>query len=140
MPADTLDNKALRELLDRDAIRELAVRYCHCMWQHDIAVVSLFSPDGRFGAKQGREALERFYAGVFAGSSTPHPFAGNHVIDFDGPDHATGTCYNDLRIDRGGHALVIGYWKDEYVRVGGAWKFKSRDFTTVQEFRPTPSA
>jgi len=136
----TVDNAALRELLDRDAIRELAVRYCHCIWQRNIAVVGLFAEDGRFGPTQGREQLRQFYTKVFTQSpSDPHPFAGNHVIDFDGPDHATGTCYNDLRVNNEGfRALNIGWWSDEYVRVNGAWKFKARDFTLAYSIRLTP--
>ena len=132
---------SLQALLDREAIRELAVRYCHYMWQQDMRVVGLYTDDGRYGQSGGRGQLEQMYAETFAGDLAPHPFAGNHVIDFDGPDHATGCCYNDLRITRDGiRTLTIGFWRDEYVRINGEWKFKERQFTALDNAQvPDPA-
>ena len=124
----------LQALLDREAIRDIARLYCHYMWQHDMRVVDLYTDDGRFGENQGRAELLAMYERSFAGALDPHPFAGNHVIELDGPDHATGFCYNDLRIKRDGtRTLAIGFWRDDYAKVDGAWKFRDRQFTFYDE-------
>lgn len=126
-----IDEGALRALLDREEIRELGLKYCHYMWQKDMRVVDLYTEDGRYGDRaSGRSALIDFYTGAFENVAYPHPYAHNHVVEFDGPDHATGVCYNDLRfLDDGVMRIIAGFWADEYVSVDGAWKFKSRDFT-----------
>ena len=52
-----------------------------------------------------------------------------HVIDLDG-ETATGTCYLDLRASVDGRSMIgSGYYDDRYVRVGEAWKFRSRKLT-----------
>ena len=125
-----VDASALRALLDREEIRELGLKYCHYMWQKDIRVVELYTEDGRFGDWVGRSVLIEMYSNLFRGTAYPHPYAHNHVVDFDGADHATGVCYNDLRyLDEGTMRIVAGFWRDEYVKVDGAWKFKVREWT-----------
>lgn len=125
-----VDAGALRALLDRDEIRELGLKYCHYMWTKDMRVVDLYSEEGRFGERLGRSALVEMYTGTFAGAAYPHPYAHNHVVEFDSADHATGVCYNDLRyLDEGVMRIIAGFWRDEYVKVDGAWKFKVREFT-----------
>ncbi len=40
------------ELADREAIRELPVKYCDCVWQGDTTgIVDLFAADGEFITK-----------------------------------------------------------------------------------------
>jgi hypothetical protein len=37
----------LQEVIDREAIRTLPLRYCHCVWQKDFdGYVNLFTDDG----------------------------------------------------------------------------------------------
>ena len=51
------------------------------------------------------------------------------MIDLHG-DHASGNCYLDLRGSLEGRSMIgAGYYDDEYVRVGGEWKFHSRKLT-----------
>ena len=46
------NDELLSELLDREAIRELPVRYCDCVWRNDMAgIVKLFAEDGSFTVK-----------------------------------------------------------------------------------------
>jgi hypothetical protein len=137
---------ALRELLDREAIRDLAARYIRCMWTQDPKVVELYTADGRFSLRapdgrylshEGSENIERYYRNGFANPDTrAHPYASNHVIELLGPERATGTCHADIRLRRADHhVFYVGYWDDEYARVAGAWKFKSRDFTLRYKIR-----
>src|SRR5262245_55668726 len=90
----------LQELLDRDEIRQLTETYCHYVWQKDIRIVDLFTDDGAFTTdrnnpdrrSEGRAALLETYGRIME-SGGPHPFIHNHVIEFQGPDNATGFCY-----------------------------------------------
>ena len=117
---------------DRDAIRDLAVRYAHHVWRKEIeAVVELFAADGELlTAKlppiRGHAALIDAYGRMFEEDDF-FPFVHNHVIDVDG-DAARGTCYIDLRAVMAGKRLTAwGVYEDRYVRVDGAWRFASRD-------------
>ena len=125
---------AVRELLDREAIRDLACRYAHCVWQKDVAgAVELFTADGSMDtgdrpAIQGRAALLATYDEMLAAPDF-HPFVHNHLIELQG-DSATGICYLDLRATMDGESMIgSGYYDDEYVRVGEQWKFRSRKLT-----------
>lgn len=124
----------VRELADLEAIRDLARRYAHYVWQRDASgAIGLFAEDGEMDTGdrppiQGRKALLEAYEAMFA-SAEFHPMVHNHVIDLRG-DGATGTCYLDLRarID-GVDKLGMGHYRDRYVRVDGVWKFASRRLT-----------
>ena len=128
----------VRELLDREAIRDLPARYCHYVWKGDVeGVVGLFTEDGSMWTSdpnlpegtQGRENLLRGYAAAL-GDMAPRPFVHNHVVEVQGPDRATGTCYVEIRATREGKRWTgAGWYDDEYVKVGGEWKFRSRRLT-----------
>jgi uncharacterized protein (TIGR02246 family) len=124
----------VRFLADTEAIRDLARRYAHCVWRKDAsAAAQLFSEDGEMDTGdrpviQGRRALIEQYEETFR-DATFQPFVHNHVIDLQG-DRATGTCYLDLRATLRSESMIgSGYYDDRYVRVDGAWKFKSRKLT-----------
>ena len=77
---------------------------------------------------RGRAALLEAYQGMVGGSDL-QPFVHNHVIELHG-DRASGNCYLDLRGVLSGRSMIgAGYYDDEYVRVGGEWKFRSRKLT-----------
>jgi len=60
-------------------------------------------------------------------SLDPHPFIHNHVVELQGGDQATGTCYVEIRGAREGKSIIAaGYYDDQYAKVGDAWKFRSR--------------
>ena len=127
----------VQEMADREAIRDLPLKYCHYVWKKDVsAIVNLFTEDGEFDAggaqlaAKGRAALLKAYQ---EGLSTlePHPFIHNHVFELQGADRATGNCYLDLRAVRDGQSIIAGgYYDDEYAKVNGEWKFRSRKFHT----------
>ena len=88
MKATSLE-AAVREIADRDAIRDLARRYAHCVWQDDIeTMIELFTDDGVMDPEirppiKGREALlESFKDMLDAGDF--QPFVHNHVIKLEG--------------------------------------------------------
>ena len=124
----------LQEVIDREAIRDLPLRYCHSVWQKDLdGYVNLFTDDGAMSSNdptlpraQGREGLRKMI-GQGLESSKPRPFIHNPVIELLGPDRAKGTCYVELRLLRDGKKHLLNAWyNDEYAKVNGEWKFKSR--------------
>lgn len=125
----------VQEMLDREAIRNLPVQYCHCVWKSDVeGIVNLFTEDGSIAiddpslpAAKGRANLLKMYKQALSDLS-PRPFIHNHVIETQGPDRATGTCYVEIRGIRDGKSIIgAGYYNDEYAKVGDEWKFRSRD-------------
>lgn len=126
----------LEGLLAREAIRDLPVRYCDCVWRDDLdGLVALFTEDGVFTAitsagervVRGRAALAEFFS--VATNIEPRPYIHNHVVELAGADRATGRCYLDLRSARAGVPWMgAGYYEDDYVRLDGAWKFAARRF------------
>ncbi len=139
----------LRELVDREAIRDLACRYAHHVWHRDVAAIAqLFTEDGRMDTPDlptltGRQEITESYKKIFSDMDL-YPFVHNHVVDLDG-DTATGTCYLDLRSRADGRDIMAaGYYQDSYERVGGRWLFRHRHLTMVSFFpirerRPGPA-
>lgn len=128
---ERLDRLDVLESLE--AIRDLARRYGHFVWQGDVpSAIELFTDDGEMNTGErppivGKENLLRVY-GEMLGQGMLHPFVHNHVIDLaeDG-ESATGTCYLDLRALLGGKSVMgSGFYHDRYQRVDGVWKFRSR--------------
>jgi hypothetical protein len=144
MPTD----QQLQDLLDREAIRDLPRRYCHCVWTNDVeAMMSLFTADGVLstaGAAGAAGADARHIAGpalrafyVSLDRFKPRPYIHNHVVELLGEGRARGTCYVELRSEtRGMDWVGTGYYDDEYVREAGAWKFKARHYHAVTGTRP----
>ncbi len=140
--------ETLIELCDREAIRDLPVRYCDCVWRGDVAgIVDLFADDGAFTIKghkrevttKGREALLKMYGEAMI--NQPRPYIHNHVVELGFYGRATGRCYVELRNARRNMEWAgTGYYADEYVKVGDSWKFASRYFTPVQLGLPQPAA
>lgn len=130
----------LQELLDREAIRDLPLRYCDCVWRNDIdGLVKLFARKGAFvyrsgdteAGAEGHAALRAFYAKGL--DIAPRPFIHNHVIELKGGKKATGRCYLDLRNGRAQMQFMgAGHYDDVYVKEKGEWKFARRDFTALR--------
>jgi hypothetical protein len=143
----TMDQQ-VQELLDREAIRDLPKRYCHCVWTGDLdGIVKLFSEDGSIimqsskgpQATTGHEKLRKAFQRV-VDDLGPRPYIHNHVITLKDASHATGTCYVELRDSKNDMRwLGTGFYNDEYVKVGNEWKFKTRDVTLVRMERPPAS-
>jgi SnoaL-like protein len=136
----------LSELQDREAIRDLPVRYCDCVWRGDIdGIVELFSEDAAFivqghkreATTRGRAELKKMYQGALS-DAQPRPYIHNHVVDLKGAGRASGRCYVELRsFARSMEWIGSGYYEDDYVKLGEQWKFASRRFTRV-EGAPVP--
>lgn len=141
--ADKSMEAQMQEVIDREAIRNLPLQYCHCVWQKDLdGYANLFTEDGSFSTDnadipgaQGRDKLRKMI-GNGLDDMQPRPFIHNHVIDLTGADTATGTCYVEVHMKREGKKWEMrGWYNDDYAKVGGDWKFKSRK-VTVDSFGP----
>ena len=126
----------LEERIDRlesiEEIRQLVSKYSLSLDMRDLdAHVNLFAEDIRVSREAtGRAHLKQWLDDTlrlqFTGTSH---HVGNHIIEFDDPDHAHGVLYSKNEHETpsaGGDEWVIMqmlYW-DTYNRVEGKWLFK----------------
>jgi hypothetical protein len=132
-------DKDLLARIDRleslDEIRQLAAKYSLSLDMRDLdAHVGLFAADIRVSREHsGRAHLKRWLDDTlrlqFTGTSH---HIGNHIIEFDDPDHAHGVVYSKNEHETpcadGSTEWVIMqmlYW-DDYERMDGRWYFRRR--------------
>jgi ketosteroid isomerase-like protein len=131
-------NKDLvRELADREAIRDLSAHYCDCIWRKDLdGLVNLFADDGAFivegleveAVAKGHVQLKKVYEKAIA-ETNPRLFIHSHIIDLTGTDRAKGRCYVEVYSAAFGMRRVgLGYYEDEYSKIDDNWKFASRRY------------
>ena len=123
------------ELSDRDAIRDLPVRYCECLRRKDVdGLLVLFTDDAIFtiagvevnAVSRGLAAIKKKHEKAFA-ETTPRLFVHNQIVDLLGVDRATGRCSVEVRnMGFTMEWLGIGFFEDEYLKQGDQWKFASR--------------
>jgi len=134
MPEQTLLAR-IERLESLDEIRQLAAKYSLSLDMRDLdAHVNLFVPDIRVSRdKVGRAHLKCWLDDTlrlqFTGTSH---HIGNHIIEFDDPDHAHGVVYSKNEHETpcadGTSEWVIMqmlYW-DNYERRDGSWYFSRR--------------
>jgi uncharacterized protein (TIGR02246 family) len=121
---------------DEKSIRDLLAAYCFCADRADAdAFVELFTEDGvwdrgRWGRLEGRKALHDYMSAASAkaaGKPTTRHLSANELVSVT-RDTATARSYV-LVMDVAPTpplALVVGTYEDEFERVGGRWRFKSR--------------
>ncbi len=129
--------QTLRELADREELRELTARYAHRI-AHGVSCADLFTDDGAFithtpgkpvNDRRGRETLDRVYGEIAKNPGRTLPMIHNYIFAISG-DEATGTCSNEVRTDANGQSIVAsGYYDDTFRRVNGRWKFVMRRAT-----------
>jgi hypothetical protein len=137
----------VRELSDREALRDLRYRYHEYINEGKFAeIVGLFTEDGQLefgplGKARGKDGIRAFFkrlgpsaSGTGSPASGPHftfvkQYIHNHVIEIQG-DKATGFSYLEaLPVINGEAHMVAGKYDDEYTRIGGRWLFTSMRFT-----------
>ena len=126
---DDDDRAVLDRLASTEAIRQLVARYALATDSRDLdALVGLFVDDVQVGAdERGREALRAFFDRSLRDVGVTILHVGNHVIDFDDPDHARGVvyCRGEIQVDDRWIVQAIQY-RDTYERRGGVWCFVRR--------------
>jgi hypothetical protein len=110
-------------------IRQLPYRYALAFDNRDReAFLSLWAPVDEpavFPDMDGVTVAERIDHFFRHGSSVM--FVGNHLIDFQDGNHATGVVYAwpQVAMDVGFVDQIVRY-EDRYVRAGGSWRFAVR--------------
>ena len=119
----------LEELWAVHEIRQLAYRYAYAqdardhelllsLWAETDVPVTI--PD--IDVHTVRREAERW----FRKGPTVH-FVGNHVIDLEGPDSASGSVYCWAQLDLGAAFVDQSIlYQDRYVRRDGRWRFLTR--------------
>ncbi|MGA1463536.1 MAG: nuclear transport factor 2 family protein [Steroidobacteraceae bacterium] len=126
----------IRQLEDREAIRELVARYTMVVDDRDIdAIGELFTPDGSFRSKDGvivsrgrAEVIEAYHKRFAALTLTLH-VGHDHLIKFDDadPDLARGWLTSHAEVHRNGRTMVAAMrYEDTYRRHDGCWRFQDR--------------
>ncbi len=137
------DASALSELLDRDAITRLMVRYADRIDANDPAgAAACFAPDGLgvyWGDYRGREAIAERLTGILAGFHATSHHLTNVQIELTGETAARAQSYVYAfhRIkDTFEHMHYWGRWVDELVKVEGEWLFARREVVGVGSLTP----
>jgi hypothetical protein len=125
----------IRELTDREAIRELRFRYHECINSETLEPIpGLFTEDGvldfdYLGRAEGRSELSIFFNREGSPLTFVRQFVHNHSVEVSG-DAGSGYAYLEAKTISAGEAfLVAARYDDEYRRVGGEWKFKRMALT-----------
>lgn len=133
---ETTDDLA-REIAAREAIRDLSARYCDCIWRKDVdGLVSLFADDGTFrvegleveASSHGHAQLRKVYEKALD-ELDPRLFIHSQIADLLSANRATGRCYVEVFSAKYGMERVgLGYYEDQYSKIGDKWKFTSRRY------------
>lgn len=122
--------RRLDRLESLDEIRQLAAKYALALDMRDLnAMAGLFPQDVRVGRNQtGREALRAWLDQTMRQqfTGTAHHI-GNHIIEFDDPDHARGVLYSKNEHETPTDWVIMQMmYIDDYERIGGRWLFRRR--------------
>jgi hypothetical protein len=114
-------------------IQQLAHRYAVYVDARELdELVELFVPDVRVGREgRGREALRADFERQLRGTGVSFLQVGNHVVDFEGEDEASGVVYCRGEIQAGGREstrwiVQLIQYHDRYERREGRWLFVRR--------------
>lgn len=129
----------VRELADREEIRELVARYSQRVLRGQ-SPADMFTDDGVMVIRipgfpvqevRGRAELEKVFAAAAARPGINMPAVHNQVISIRG-DEAIGTSLIELYVSDDAHPdgrafAATGVYEDRLRRVDGRWKFASRE-------------
>jgi uncharacterized protein (TIGR02246 family) len=144
------DLKARIEAMEsREQIRELPARYVWASARADVpAMMDLFTDDCDFetgppGSRlvlKGKAAVSDTLTRMIGGPGAILALISNQTVDMHGPDAASGTCVMQNPAAPAAASPFVGYYRDEFRRVGGIWLFSARRFWSyAPQFDPSGS-
>ncbi|MCY3604020.1 MAG: nuclear transport factor 2 family protein [Chloroflexi bacterium] len=141
------DADALRDLLERDAITRLMVRYADRIDANDpVGAAACFAPDGLgvyWGDSRGREAIAERLTGILAGfHATSHHLTNVHIeLTGETTARAQSYVYAFHRLKGSMEQMHYwGRWVDEVEKVDGEWLFSRREVVGIGSFTPSVEA
>ena len=137
------DAEALRDLLERDAITRLMVRYADRIDANDpVGAAACFAPDGvgvYWGDYRGREAIAERLTGILAGFHATSHHLTNVQIELTSATTARAQSYVYAfhRIKGSFEQMHYwGRWVDEIEKVDGEWLFARREVVGIGSVAP----
>lgn len=126
---DTDLGQRVRRIEDRQAIEDLAVRYCVAIDDGDYnALVGMYTEDATLGQAVGAQAVVDTLRSIrdTYGRTIHTPEA--HAVDFDDDGEATGLVLSHAELDIGGTTVHTAIrYVDRYRRGDdGRWRFVTR--------------
>jgi hypothetical protein len=125
-------------LLATVEIQQLVFRYAVYLDARDLdRLVELFVPEVRVGREaSGRHALRADFARQLRAVGVSFLPVGNHVVDVEDEENATGIVYCRAELQEGGRAssrwiVQLIQYHDRYRREGGRWRFVRRKHLLV---------
>ena len=91
----------------------------------------VFTPDVQYSAFGAVYDIDRMPA-LLAAAPRGQFIGSMPVVDFDGPDHATG-MQHFVFIDQKTHAMRLAWYRDEYVRTRDGWRIRRRSTTFMRK-------
>jgi len=130
---DVNTDHQVRELLDREQIRDLVHRYCWAVDRGTLEeVMALFHEECHLALVPGkryvgREATSKWYRVYMQNRmEVLRHLIHNQVITVNG-DTATSKSYFDAVGDLKGESITVaGFYEDTLLRVNGEWKFTEK--------------
>jgi hypothetical protein len=122
-------SRRIRLLEDRAELRELADRYCLAIddsaWD---ALLGMFAEDAGMAGATGAHEVVGVLRSIRSRYGRTIHTALAQVLDFAGDDHASGVVPSRAELAIAGQTVVCAMrYLDDYVRVGGRWRFARRD-------------
>ena len=132
---ETMSERLLRRLVERQAITDILIEYCTALDRMDLGrLASLFTEDcvAEYGPEEwlrsrGRKALEQSLARMWRWSRTSHHLS-NVQIDFRDDDEAFVRSYVHAWHEGsdGSSATILGQYHDRFVRGDEGWRIAER--------------
>jgi hypothetical protein len=121
--------RRVRRLEDRAELRELADRYCIAIDDSDWdALLGMFAEDAVMAGATGSRNVVGVLRSIRSGYGRTIHTALAQVLDFADDDHASGVVPGRGELAIAGQTVVCAMrYLDDYVRVGGRWRFARRD-------------
>jgi hypothetical protein len=134
---ETLDDR-FKDLLDREEIRNLVIRYANCLWRGEIdEMAAMFVEGGECVTKgndtfnvpnaKGREQVRALIAAGVGRLGASTPLVHNHEINLESRTIANGVAFLEVRKESAGMEIsALGAYHDDYEKDAGKWKFRRR--------------
>lgn len=124
-------NDRLQELIDRQDITDVALRYARALdTKNFAALLQCFTSDAIYGERRGHAEIEAIARNALEPLDCTQHITTNFLVQVDG-DTARMECYFHAQhirhaAEAGAELIIAGTYEDQLVRTPDGWKFQSR--------------